>query len=229
MAGFKLRRGNQTVAIDSDYFNLALRQKGTVRTGPLNGPNVNVRWATFTVNGDQPILALRAPYPVALTHSVVNGNGTITYTLYGIPDNAIDFDVEFWVFDLPKYGMMFTSAGKFIVRNPASREVVFDSRMKYLKVQGFYQPDNNVTDARDFSRYPAVVQSNRAWARGVYPMSPTVTREESVTSAVWTEGNRVYGQRRNIYYMIRQKYDSDRFISYGGGLPQTMVIDVQDY
>lgn len=228
MPGFKLRRLNQTVAIDTDYFNLALRQTGRVRTASSGQENPYVRRVTFTVDADQPILAVRAPYPVCITHSVVNG-GQVTYTLYGIPDSAIDFDVDFWLFDLPKYGMMFASAGKFIVRNPATREPVFDSRMKYLKVQDFFLGNSNSDETRNYGKYPAVVLANRAWAYIVQPMNQQTTRIESLTSMVWTDGNSVKCGSRNIYYMVRQYSSNDRAINYNGGNRQIMVVDVENY
>ena len=228
MPGYRLRRQNRTVAIDTDYFNLALRQKGSVRTSFLSQSNSYVRAASITVATDQPVLAVRAPYPVCMTHSTNNGNGTTTFTLRAFSTGDFDFDVEFWLFDLPKYGMMFASAGKFITRNPSSREVVFDSRMKYLKVQEFVVPSSN-DETRNYGRYPAVVLCNRRWARLVQPMTPTTTREQTATSAVWTEGNAVKSGMRDLYFQIRQHYDSDRYINYYGGNPQMMVVDVQDY
>lgn len=232
MPGFRLRRENQTVAIDTDYFNLALRQSGTVRTSPTGSTNPYVRQVTFTAGGDQPIVAIRSAYPVCITFSKVNGDGTVTYTLWGFATGDFDFDVQFWIFDLPKYGQMFTSGAKMIARNPGNGEVVFDSRMKYLKVQDFFVGSSSTStqdETRNYGKYPAVVLVNRAWASIKQQMTQGTTRVEELTSAVWTDGNSVKLGSRNIYYMIGPSSPGERYYAYSGGNRQVMVVDIENY
>ena len=229
MAGFKLQRPDGSIAVDANYFNLGLRQTGRVRT-TLNGGNTpNIRGATFTVNTDQAILAFRAPSPVGVTHAVVSG-GTTTYYLFGFSQEQQDFDIDWWLFDLPAYALQYTSGGKLIVRRPTDGVTVFDSRNKYMKVMDFYLDNSNADSFRDYAKTPAVVQVNRAWGWLQQPMQPNVYRREQTTSMAWTSGNRVLtGVRNTLFEMIRFDGVNPAYFSYGGGNRQLMVVDVENY
>ncbi|ONN70642.1 hypothetical protein [Pseudomonas oryzihabitans] len=225
MAGFKIHRPNGSVAIDANYFNLALRQSGTHRMTFME--QNTVRRVVFTLATDQAIIAFRSPYPTFLLNARV-GNGQTTF--YWGSVSPEDHDLSWWLFDLPQYGQKFASGGKLIVRRPQDGQVAFDSRMKYLKVMDFYRPGNTAQEeTRNYGRTPAVVQVNRAWAQIVQPMQQFQTREETLSSAVWTSGNSVKDKAAQLRYILRPWQQGENSINYGGGLPQTMVVDVQDY
>ena len=151
MSGLIIRRPNQTVAIDANYFNLALRQKGNLVLSEVPNPSVpNTKQGSFTIAAAESMVAYRSTDPVALVLSKTQG-GNVTYTFTGISGG--NPSVDWWVFDLPEYGQMFASGGKFIVRKPGSGQKVFDSRMKYLKVQDFFENVNSGDQFRDCLLY----------------------------------------------------------------------------
>lgn len=225
MPGFRLRRANQTVAIDSNYFNLALRQKGTLVLSNAPNPSVpNTKQGTIAVNGNESFIAYRCSEPVAMVLAKAQ-NGVVEYTFTGI--SAGNIGIDWYLFDLPEYGQAFASAGKFIVRRPSDARVVFDSRMKYLKVLDFFENVNSGDQYRDYGRYPAIVMVNRAWGHSASRMSDNRVMVQISSSMAWVSGNRVYYGGRQIAVGF-QAAGAPTF-SYSGGKPQYMVIDVQDY
>lgn len=224
--GFKLRRENSTIAIDGDYFNLALRQKGSVAVTKKG--DLYVPYGDVTVAADQPLIAYRSTFAAALATATRSG-GNVTFRFYGMGQGQATGEgtLEWWLFDLPEYGQTYDTRGKLITRRQSDGRVSFDSRKKYLKVMDFFSHANNSDTPRDYPRTPGVVTINRAWATSQRQMvSPPGTLREGLSSAVWTQGNRVWTGSRNTFYSLSPSSPSSPSFNYNGGTPQTMVVDL---
>ncbi len=223
MPRFAINRPDGSIAIDSNYYNLALRQKGRLMlTSQPSGNTPHFRSETMTLAGDQAIIAFRAPKPVAMYRSFKTGN-SFQFTFAGQSGDPIP--VDWWLFDLPQYGISNQSGGKLIVRRPQDGTIAFDSRMSYLKVMDFVQPTG--PDRRSYAKLPATVMVNRNWvdSSNTSPIGPGVRQKGS--GMVWTEGNDVVYQ-----FQTTELYPTDSSAanySYAGGKAVHLVVDVQDY
>ena len=227
MAGFKLNRPNGTVAIDANYFNLALRQKGSLVLS--NVPNASTpafKNGGITVAGDQAIIAFRSDRPCALFEARRNG-GTYSYVFAGQNANG-NINVDWWLFDLPQYALQFATSGKMIVRRPGDGAVVFDSRNKYMKLLDFVQYASQVYARNSYPKTPAIIMNNRAWSQTAAAINGgNNTLVQMTSSMAYTEGNAVlFGGE--ITSLSIQDSQAPKF-SYSGGKADFLVIDVQDY
>jgi len=166
------------VQIDSTYKNLGLLAKGSVIS---SGTPTQTGWypAVFSVAvGATPIVAARPSSGYAVLVSTVLSGNTVTYTYYC---DASGTTLYYWVFDDPARGINDGSNYGLLVRNAAS-EVVFDSRLRYMRVLGFfsgneyYAPAPPIDSGETFSYASsnlAVVQSAfRHWWTGIALGSP---------------------------------------------------------
>ncbi len=227
MAGFKLNRPDGSVAIDSSYFNLALRQRGSLELSSIPNPGTpGFKSGGMTLAGDQPILAYRSSQPVVMFTAKKNG-GMLDFSFGGINQNG-NISIDWWLFDLPQYAMQYASGGRMIVRRPTDGATVFDSRNKYLKVMDFVSPESIAAQRRSYAKLPAVVMSNYSWGSvsvGVNAGNQTMVRAEAFMARA--DGNDiVYGGETTsmeIYNSQHPKW------AYSGGKPDLLIIDVQDY
>ncbi|MGE8045134.1 hypothetical protein ACQKO6_13095 [Pseudomonas monteilii] len=229
MAGFKLNRSDGSVAIDANYSNLALRQKGSVVLNQVkNQTNPGVKSADVVVASDQSIIAYRSNYPCVLMYANRSG-GTISYGFSGTQTESqmgAPLIVDWWLFDLPSYGLQYASGGKLIVRNPNNGQTVFDSRNKYLKIMDFV---TSASGRRSYGKTPAVIVVNRAWSRSAQIMAGgQFVLEQIQTSMANTEGNDVVFSGQNLLWVAHPGSDWPTF-GYSGGSPIYMIVDVQDY
>lgn len=229
MANLIIRRNNATVAIDSNYFNLGLRQKGTLIASEVpNQEAPATKRGEITLNSDQGMIAYRASHPAALILARPNGNGTTTYTFFGVNANG-NVTIDWWLFDLPEYSMQFAGA-KFIIRRPVDGRIAFDSRNKYMKTLEFFRNTANETLTKQYDKYPAVIMVNRAWANTAraMPGAQNQVLNEIRSSCCWVgSGNLLnFGSMTTFY-----KFNSSTApqFSYNGGAPYFMVIDVANY
>jgi hypothetical protein len=227
MAGFKLNRPDGSVAIDSNYFNLALRQKGSlVLSNVPNSSTPSFKNGAMAVAGDQCIIAYRSSHPVVVFTGRRNGN-ILEFTFGGMSNNG-NINVDWWLFDLPQYALQYASGGKMIVRRPSDGVTVFDSRNKYLKVMDFVSPDSTVAQRRSYGKLPAVVMSNYSWssvAVSINAGNQTMVRMEAFMARA--EGNDiVYGGE--ITSMDIRDSQHPKW-AYSGGKPDLLIVDVQDY
>ncbi|MBF8781019.1 hypothetical protein IV505_14980 [Pseudomonas fulva] len=227
MAGFKLNRPDGSVAIDSNYFNLALRQKGSLVLSSVPNPNTpGFKTGTMTVAGDQAIIAYRCEQPVAM-YSARKVGGAFEF-IFGGTNTSGSINVDWWLFDLPQYALQFASGGKMIVRRPTDGAVVFDSRNKYLKVMDFVEYSSTVFMRKSYPRLPAVVMNNRGWSDSATPINGgnnILVRLDS--SMAYTQGNdALFGGEITNMHIEYSDYPQHAF---SGGKPDYLVVDVQDY
>ncbi|WP_120123394.1 hypothetical protein [Pseudomonas sp. LS-2] len=148
--------------IDGTYKNLAVRASGQVTTVPTFVPNLSR--AYLTLPADQAVMAFRCANPCSI-FSVTYSGGNATYEFCTAGGNAV---VSYWQFDLPKYTAGPANWPKLIVRDPVTGEVVFDSRLKYMRILDFIERSMVDANANPYQptyagKVVAVVESKRAW------------------------------------------------------------------
>jgi len=155
--GVRIRNGSGGIQIDETYKNLALRAKGTlVPATSWNGGKW--RLGSITVTGNSPVLAWRSASPVAMTSSSRSGS-SVTYNFIMA---ATDGSIDWFLFDEPVYGSAQGSVG-LRIRNPTTGVVVFDSRMKYMRIVGAVSGDFSSLNPPANGSYagsPAIVTGN---------------------------------------------------------------------
>ena len=158
--GFRTRNSGGGIQIDQTYRNLALRSKGSFAPGtPWNGNAW--RLGSITVTGNNPVLAWRCAQPCAMISASRSGT-SITYQFVIA---ATAGTVEWWLFDDPAFGVPVGNVG-LRIHNPDTGGVVFDSRMKYLRVVGSVTGDYSQLAPPPNGNYagsPAVVTGNAAF------------------------------------------------------------------
>lgn len=129
--GVLIKNPSGSVLIDGVYANLALRTSGVGVASTAASPGY-----TFTVTvtgGGQPVLAVACPQYCIVGSGMASGANTV-FTVLCMVQNA---SVNWYVYDDPSFCTPFSTNWGLIVRNKNTGKVVFDSRMKYMKVIGF--------------------------------------------------------------------------------------------
>lgn len=147
--GLKVNNPSGIVVIDGTYSNLALRSSGIFdMTGATSTGSAYQK--TFTLTAVTPVLALSCDSSVKCAVASISQNGT-TVTVV-IETQAIG-PVSYYLFDNPVYGAAFNIKYGLIVRNKTTGAVVFDSRLKYMRVLDF------IVGSASGSGYPSTSKS----------------------------------------------------------------------
>jgi len=170
MKGFRVKGPAGIGTVDPSYQTMGLRASGTIDlvTRVPASTNLTAYYANLVLPGDAPFLAIRCQTSVFISSSGRDANGNWTYLLYCINNTTT---VEWYLFDRTNYALQAPGNKGLRVRNPANGNVVFDSRMRTLRVLDFYQlvgdrGSNAVSPNYDNTwagKKVAVVQSARPW------------------------------------------------------------------
>ncbi|MFK0309738.1 hypothetical protein ACIQUF_00700 [Pseudomonas sp. NPDC090233] len=130
--GLRIKNANGFVQIDGTYANLALVEKLTLTaTSQAGGPNGIIYFITRDFPGyTTATIALSMPNNVAVCWSGQLINGVLRVTFWATTQNPF----EVYVFDVASRGQRFAINYGLVVKNKATGAVVFDSRMKYMRV-----------------------------------------------------------------------------------------------
>lgn len=130
--GLRVKNANGFVQIDGTYANLALVEKLTLSASTQGGGPNNVIWSvTRDFTGyTNPAIALSPPSNVSVCWSGQLVGSTLRVTFWAT--SAVSFEV--YVFDVASRGQKFNINYGLIVKNKTTGAVVFDSRMKYMRV-----------------------------------------------------------------------------------------------
>jgi len=124
-AGVRFYNQNFATQIDSFYVNHCVLTSGAVNL-PANGT------LSVTISATSPLVAYRGTYVVTVLQQVKNANGTWTLTIGSGPYGAVG---TYYIFDVTSAAsQQFATPVGLRIRNPTSGAVVFDSRMKYMRV-----------------------------------------------------------------------------------------------
>lgn len=145
-AGLQVINEYGTIQIDQDYINLCLSAKGTMTTsndGLVHPQPMEV--ATISVNGSNPLLALRGPTGKRLNVERVSVSGNI-FTFRVKSQSSSSFTFSYWVFDKAEWAMS-GNLGVGLQVFKGNGEVAFDSGSRPLRivdVVDFGQPTSTI-------------------------------------------------------------------------------------
>ncbi|MCX2891860.1 hypothetical protein OO258_26890, partial [Pseudomonas sp. DCB_BI] len=131
---FCRRHANGFVQIDGTYSNLALVERLTLTaTSQAGGPNGVIYYIVRDFPGyTTPTIALSMANNVGVCWSGQLVNGVLRVTFWATARNPF----EVYVFDVASRGQRFAINYGLVVKNKTTGAVVFDSRMKYMRVLG---------------------------------------------------------------------------------------------
>ncbi len=147
--GARIRQGDGSlIQIDPSYENLALKTLGTVTTvqyGP-SGAAANAGKATIVVGGcNEPILTFACADAFVGLRVRSRSGTTVTWE---IVTSAPVVNVQYWIFDTTDVAQMAFNLTKGLrIRNPANNRVIFDSRYKYMRIQGMIKANIGTSPA----------------------------------------------------------------------------------
>ena len=231
MPSAKFRNSDSALIIDESYANLALRQSGSFTSGGANAYGYSI--ATVTLAHDQSVLAIRPNGRVGI-HHVTYGTGKITYTFWCLGSNVA---ISYWNFDLPKYSTYNSGFAKLIIRNPATGEVCFDSRLRYMRVLNFQIVQASSSAPQMDQTYasgtvPAVIIANQPWAMR---SERTGNGSGSVTIVAWALGT-VYASGTSISIRPLESFASFSDTNLGNAYPNSdmasgfwITVDVSNF
>lgn len=198
----RIKNASGFLLIDLNFFNLALRSKGTIVTG-AKPPGNTASIGEITLPHDQSVLAF-APSAPACLFSSTYGQGTVTHRFLASNANTT---IEYFSFDLPEYPAVNPNHAKLILRNPNTGRKIFDSRIPYLRVVevvNFDAFDTSFPMPKNFN-YPgkklAVVQSKRAYdvRSEIIPGNPAIVVSDSGSSMAMASGPNASIYKMNGY------------------------------
>ncbi|RAU43418.1 MULTISPECIES: hypothetical protein [unclassified Pseudomonas] len=231
MPTVRFRNNTGNVLIDDTYQNLALRASGQVTTAPTNIPGLSQFF--LTLPSDQGVLAFRCANPCSI-FNVTYANGNATYQLCTTGGNAV---VSYWQFDLPQYTAAPLNWPKLIVRNPVNGSLIFDSRLKYMRVLDFIEmsiDDGNPNPYQPVyaGRLPAVIESKRAWnmVSQILPGTPTIAVGGYSGSFASTPSTQVNIYKNQEYYTYNDRpANSDGYPAASSYQSAYMIVDVSNF
>lgn len=169
--GVRIRNASNILQIDSTYQNLALRQKGAVVSGSANVGGTGWSQATITVPATAVVAYRCANQCYISSSSPSGGNKTVTFWV-----NGLSVSIAWYAFDTADLGLSYGGNTGLRIRNPAGA-VVFDSRLKYMRVIGQLSgggPTVDINETHDYSgTTPALVQGQARYIATMTPLTGT--------------------------------------------------------
>lgn len=221
--GFKIRNGDRLILVDSTYSNQALRFKSTytINQGFARGFYRQDFQFPCSPSGT---VAFRSNSDIAIYAQTQVGN-VRTITLISMVAQTF----EYYVFDQPEYAPV--SGIGIRVRNSATGKIVFDSRLKYLKIKNFITviPANGA--AVSGVRKPALITSQAYYEHqeevfGIGPGGYDVLVID-LAGFINTSGEVARAKVTSFYSSIDSGISEvTAFVSGGFSV---MVVDVMDY
>lgn len=234
--GLRVRNNNNIIQIDNQYKNLAMTQKGTVTTvaGVIPQFNSNVAYATITVSGTNPQIALIPTEAAVASLWYISKSGS-SFVFHIVSRAAAT--IPYYIFDNTISGI----AGAKLKMRDAAGNLFFDSSNKYLKIVGML----NTTDddpviqlATPSGRQCAVLVSAGGYSyvnvvTGYIPPSLYQKAElmKIAACAINVASNYASGGPMDLFtrFYIEDSPTTPQGIAYGTNFAQFPVIDVTHY
>lgn len=184
--GLRVKNVNGFLQIDGTYSNLALVERITLSaTNKAGGPNGLIWFVTRDFPGYvTPTIAVSSTSTAVLWTGQMVG-GVFRVTFWAVNTSAF----EVYVFDVASRGQRFNINYGLIVKNKTTGQIVFDSRMKYMRILDVIAGSSNDGGFNVISRsYPglqkvAVVQSI-FWAWSFHEVIPDSPTDPSAIAAI---------------------------------------------
>lgn len=225
-AAVRFYNQNFATQIDSFYANHCVLTSGAINI-PANGS------LAITIAATAPLVAYRGTYLVTVLQQVKNGNGTWTLTIGAGPYGAVG---TYYIFDVVSgSSQLFSTPVGLRIRNPANGAVVFDSRMKYMRVVQI--ADNAADGGVPASLYTTAL--NRDGLAAI--VDPGLWFNETTRQGEDQSGNPVFTDVYSPYFVgagVNGTTLTEGSISVGSESPvipgnsqtgQTILVDVTNY
>lgn len=234
--GLRVRNNSNIIQIDNQYKNLAMRQKGTVTTvaGVIPQFNSNVAYATITVSGTNPQIALIPTEAAVAGLWYISMSGS-NFVFHIVSREAAT--IPYYIFDNTLSG----TAGAKLKMRDAGGNLFFDSSNKYLKIVGMLNTDNDtpiVQVSTPAGRQCAVMVSAGGYSyanvvTGFIPPSLYQKAElmKLAACAVNAASNYVSGGPMDLFtrFYTEDSTITPQGVAYGTNQAQFPVIDVTHY
>lgn len=126
--GLQIKNAGGFLVIDGTYSNLGIRSSGTLDMSNAAQNTNGCFYKTFTITANTPIIALSGGY-AAISSMAISGT-TLTFTVWALSRaNQI-----YYLFDEAMYCARFNTNYGLVVKNKSTGLVVYDSRIKYMRV-----------------------------------------------------------------------------------------------
>jgi len=183
--GIRVRNTNGSVQIDENYKNLSLREK--ITTTAIWTVDTSVFFWVANVNTTQALhmIAFTCAADVCFWSTFDNGDGTYTHsfaTRYILGETPPS--ITFYIFGEPTPA---TSGWGAVVRNRVSKEVVFNSRDKYMRVTHVIT-DRNVEVTVPTGRVYAACIANHGKHRAIATLGGNRVRNDTLSAAATVGG-----------------------------------------
>lgn len=151
--GLTVKNSGGYLVIDGTYSNMGIRQSGALDMSDASQLPNGCYYKSFTFSASSPILALAGDY--ALVSSISLSNGVLTAVIQAQSKSTLTY----YLFDEAAYGARYNTAYGLVVKNKTTGVVVFDSRIKYMRVIDVIQGDPGSNGGVSISRSYAGVAS----------------------------------------------------------------------
>ncbi|WP_176506353.1 hypothetical protein [Pseudomonas urethralis] len=189
--GLTIKNSSGYVQIDGEYSNLALVESLTLSaTSRGGGPNGSVWYVTRSFpNYVSPVVAIYANNGVTVCYQAAQVNGVWQFTFWATTQNAF----QVYMFDQAGRGARFAINYGLVVKNKTTNAVVFDSRMKYMRVVDYIAANlgGNYFDniSKDYTAYKKVaIVQGAFWATSIQEVIPDDPTDPTAITLIEVSG-----------------------------------------
>lgn len=225
-AGIQVFNTSNTLQVDSTFYNLCLKYKGTVVTGSDNQPFAS----EFTLACKDPVLAFRCTTDfVYVIDQIDNSNGTWTFKIGSVGRGTT---VNYYIYDVPSLGP--SNMGMQVFNSGGA--LVFDTLWPYMLPYTLYQDLNGAAITNDVpingepGRVYAMVQNYMGsihfvgWEDGGGGTSMLYNVSISASVCKFNSNSVAVIGYREVYYKV-----TGTVSNYGGGGNACyLLVDVTD-
>lgn len=221
--GVKVRNANRLILIDSVYSNQALRFKSTYTINQGFAMGFYRQDFQFVCSSSATV-AFRSNSDLAIYAQSHTGN-VRTITLVSLVAQTF----EYYVFDQPEYAPV--SGIGFRIRNSTTNKIVFDSRLKYLKIKNFITQIPAAGASVSGIRKPAMITSQAYYEHQeeVFGIGPGGYDVLVIDLAGFINTSNEVAKARITSFYSQVESNLPELSSFVSGGFTIMVIDVMDY
>lgn len=224
--------------IDDSYMNMVLAVKGGLVLAPT-GSGTYSYYIQFTYVSSEPsvLMALElGATPVGHLSSIRSGN-VWTFTVHFNPAD-VGKSITYYIFTIPP--AVADAGGMMQLRN-AANQLTFDSNLKYMRVEGFYQIDNTgggagqlvATSMLASRTYAAITVTGRYFTiHQLYPpmqVGPPYVFLDAATVGVHSRSGANIASANKTTQQTQGQSDNSAQWTRGNSIARLLVLDVTNF
>ncbi len=227
--GLKVKNSSGYLVIDGEYSNLGVRSSGVLDMS--NAPQITngCYYKTFTLTANNPIVALSGGY-AAISSMSISGT-TMTFMVWA-NDRS---NLTYYLFDEAMYCARFNTNYGLVVKNKTTGLVVYDSRIKYMRVIDIISGSGStgvITRSYPGVQKIALVQSAK-YAYGETIVIPTAnppfTQPYLITGVSSVTSNNIANISSILVYTIPPSQNNPVILQNNQDFYSYLVLDVSNY